>query len=172
MEKAPKTIKEFVSKMVEKVARVNEKQVENLIEKAKNTIDNVDKFQSSLNNKPTKNQKISTAEDLLNAVSNKRKEKKNYDDDLWVNENDKKMKEKAKGLIEKFMRKLANLIDSNVSNSILEILKKHGKGNEGEMTQAEIEQIFKLFEDMGFDEKQKNALGSIKTIFDGYLDKE
>ena len=40
------------------------------------------------------------------------------------------------------------------------------------MTQAEIEQIFKLFENMGFDEKQKNGLGSIKKIFDGYLDKE
>ena len=40
------------------------------------------------------------------------------------------------------------------------------------MTKGEIDQIFKLFEDMGFDEKQKNGLGSIKEIFDGYLDKE
>lgn len=38
------------------------------------------------------------------------------------------------------------------------------------MTKDEIEQIFKLFEGMGFDEKQKNGLGSIKKIFDGYLD--
>uniref|UniRef100_A0A915LZD6 EF-hand domain-containing protein n=1 Tax=Meloidogyne javanica TaxID=6303 RepID=A0A915LZD6_MELJA len=104
IEKAPKTIKDFFSKMVEKVARINEEQAKNLIEKVKDTMDNVDK------------------------------------------------------------------IDSNVSNSILEILKKHGKGNEGEMTKAEIEQIFKLFEYMGFDEKQKNGLGSIKEIFDGYLD--
>nr|CAD2172622.1 unnamed protein product [Meloidogyne enterolobii] len=70
------------------------------------------------------------------------------------------MKEKASGLIEK--------IDSDVSNSILKILKK--QGNEGEMTKDEIEKIFKLFEDMGFDEKQKNALGSIKTIFEVFLD--
>lgn len=70
-----------------------------------------------------------------------------------------------------FLQKfLFSQIDSNVSNSILEILKKHGKGNEGEMTKDEIEQIFKLFEGMGFDEKQKNGLGSIKKIFDGYLD--
>nr|CAD2184124.1 unnamed protein product [Meloidogyne enterolobii] len=177
IEKAPKTIKDFFSKMVEKVARINEEQAKNLIEKAKDTMDNVDKFQSSLNNKPTKNQKISTSEALLNAVSNKRKEKKNYDDDLWLNENDKRMKKKAKGLIEKVYGeigksglKLEKEIDSDVSNSILKILKK--QGNEGEMTKDEIEKIFKLFEDMGFDEKQKNALGSIKEIFDGYLDKE
>ncbi|CAK5020674.1 unnamed protein product [Meloidogyne enterolobii] len=64
MEKAPKTIKEFVSKMVEKVARVNEKQVENLIEKAKNTIDNVDKvkfgFKESSNYSVNRNRKIRT----------------------------------------------------------------------------------------------------------------
>uniref|UniRef100_A0A915PAX9 EF-hand domain-containing protein n=1 Tax=Meloidogyne floridensis TaxID=298350 RepID=A0A915PAX9_9BILA len=177
IEKAPKTIKEFFSKMVEKVARINEEQAKNLIEKVKDTMDNVEKFQSSLNKNPTKPQKINTSEALLNAVSNKRKEKKNYDDDLWLNEDDKKMKEKASGLIEKIYEeigksglKLEKEIDSNVSNSILEILKKHGKRNEGEMTKDEIEQIFKLFEGMGFDEKQKNGLGSIKEIFDGYLD--
>ncbi|CAK5020679.1 unnamed protein product [Meloidogyne enterolobii] len=85
------------------------------------------------------------------------------------------MKEKASGLIEKVYGeigksglKLEKEIDSDVSNSILKILKK--QGNEGEMTKDEIEKIFKLFEDMGFDEKQKNALGSIKTIFEVFLD--
>uniref|UniRef100_A0A1I8AWR0 EF-hand domain-containing protein n=1 Tax=Meloidogyne hapla TaxID=6305 RepID=A0A1I8AWR0_MELHA len=185
IEKAPKTLKDFVSKMTEKIMNLNDKQVENIIDKIINTIDNVEKINKSLKNTPSntpKNENIGSTFDLLSALNKKlEKEKEN---DMWRDGRiyDKIIETKTSDLFKQIYKEIGNSglkldaeIDPNVANSIAEILSKHEKENsnhEGEMTKSEITEIFELFGKMGFDENQKNGIVKIKEIFEKYFDEE